>query len=136
MTAARNLERPGRGVAGRLDLYAYLAEDGFPAYRWHNGEPGTVRGTSRRVSAGPSARSGRARLARLDAEKVYARTGPASAFWWLTWERDADIAYRSLWMLRVVDAPAAIAARGSPRDLAQRPLDSTTSVPPTQAAGS
>ena len=48
------------------------------------------------------------------AEKVYARTGPASAFWWLTRERDADIAHRSRWMLRVVDAPAAIAARGFP----------------------
>ena len=50
----------------------------------------------------------------MSAEKVYARTGPASAFWWLTRERDADIAHRSRWMLRVVDAPAAIAARGFP----------------------
>jgi predicted acetyltransferase len=48
------------------------------------------------------------------AEKVYARTGPASAFWWLGRERDADIEHRSRWMLRVVDAPAAIAARGFP----------------------
>src|SRR5206468_2295618 len=48
------------------------------------------------------------------AENAYARTGPASAFWWLTRERDADIAHRSRWMLRVVDAPAAIAARGFP----------------------
>ena len=48
------------------------------------------------------------------ADKIYARTSPASAYWWLTAERDADIAHRSRWMLRVVDAPAAIAARGFP----------------------
>ena len=48
------------------------------------------------------------------AEKVYARVGAADAFWWLTRERDADVTHRSLWMLRVVDAPAAIAARGFP----------------------
>ena len=33
-------------------------------------------------------------------------------FWWLTAERDATITKRSMWMLRVVDAPGAIAARG------------------------
>jgi len=48
------------------------------------------------------------------ADTVYATTGPASAFWWLTRERDAGIRRRFRWMLRVVDAPAAIAARGFP----------------------
>jgi hypothetical protein len=41
-------------------------------------------------------------------------TAPDDPFWWLTRERDATIAKRSMWMLRVVDAPAAIAARGFP----------------------
>jgi predicted acetyltransferase len=54
------------------------------------------------------------------AEKVYARTGPASAFWWLTHERDADIQHRSRWMLRVVDAAAAVAARGFPAAVSLR----------------
>ena len=41
-------------------------------------------------------------------------TSPHDPFWWLTRERDATITYRSMWMLRVVDAAAAIAARGFP----------------------
>ena len=95
------------------DLYAYLAGDGFLAYRWQHhdlfvacaeavsGE--TVRAFWTHVGSHASI-----------AGKIYARTGPASAYWWLTAERDADIAHRSRWMLRVVDAPAAIAARGFP----------------------
>jgi predicted acetyltransferase len=95
------------------DVYAYLAADGFLAYQWQHhdlfvacaeavsGE--TVRAFWSHVGSHASI-----------AEKVYARTGPASAFWWLTAERDADIAHRSRWMLRVVDAPAAVAARGFP----------------------
>ena len=39
---------------------------------------------------------------------------PADPFWWLTHERDAALTGRSMWMLRVVDAPAAIAARVFP----------------------
>jgi predicted N-acetyltransferase YhbS len=95
------------------DVYAYLADDGFLAYQWQHhdlsvacaeavsGE--TVRAFWTHVGSHASI-----------AGKIYARTGPASAYWWLTAERDADIAHRSRWMLRVVDAPAAIAARGFP----------------------
>jgi predicted acetyltransferase len=96
-------------------LYAYLAEDGFLAYRWQRGNQDLYAERAEAISA----RTARALWTQLGshasiAEKVYARTGPASAFWWLTRERDADIAHRSRWMLRVVDAPAAIAARGFP----------------------
>ena len=96
-------------------LYAYLAEDGFLAYRWQRGNEDLYAERAEAISA----RTARALWTQLGshasiAEKVYARTGPASAFWWLTRERDADIAHRSRWMLRVVDAPAAIAARGFP----------------------
>jgi predicted acetyltransferase len=45
---------------------------------------------------------------------VTALTAPNDPFWWLTPERDATIGKRSMWMLRVVDAPAAIGARGFP----------------------
>ena len=48
------------------------------------------------------------------ARTVTALTAPNDPFWWLTTERDATISKRSMWMLRVVDAPAAIAARGFP----------------------
>ena len=95
------------------DLYAYLAGDGFLAYRWQhhdlfvaNAEAAsaqTIRALWTHVGSHASI-----------AGKIYARTGPASAFWWLAQERDADIAHRSRWMLRVADAPAAIAARGFP----------------------
>ncbi len=46
------------------------------------------------------------------ARTVTALTAPNDPFWWLTAERDATITKRSMWMLRVVDAPGAIAARG------------------------
>ncbi len=97
------------------DLYAYLAADGFLAYRWHHrnhdlfvecaeaGSAPTVRAFWTHVGSYASM-----------AEKIYARTSPASAIWWLTRERDPDIEHRARWMLRVVDAPAAIAARGFP----------------------
>jgi predicted acetyltransferase len=97
------------------DMYAYLCEDGFLIYRWHNGNDALLVEGAEAIS-GPTARvfwslvGSHASIA----EKVYARVGPADAFWWLTRERDADAEHRSLWMLRVVDAPAAIAARGFP----------------------
>ena len=51
-------------------------------------------------------------------------TSPNDPFWWLTRERDAAITHRSMWMLRVVDAPAAIAARGFPPGVsASAPLE-------------
>ncbi len=46
------------------------------------------------------------------ARTVTTLTAPNDPFWWLTAERDATITKRSMWMLRVVDGPAAIAARG------------------------
>src|SRR6266700_3071949 len=62
-----------------------------------------------------------ARLARLDRGPGlrHNRLGqphppPHPPSLWLARERDADIAHRFRWMLRVVDAPAAIAARGFP----------------------
>lgn len=96
-------------------LYAYLTEDGFLAYRWQRGNEELYAERAEAISA----RTARTLWTQLGshasiAGKVFARTGPASAFWWLTRERDADIAHRSLWMLRVIDAPAAIAARGFP----------------------
>ena len=96
-------------------LYAYLAEDGVLAYRWHNGNEGLFVERAEAVS-GQTVRALWTLLGSHAsiADKVYAMTGPASAFWWLTQERDADMRHRSRWMLRVVDAPAAIAARGFP----------------------
>jgi len=96
-------------------LYAYLADDGVLAYRWHNGNEGLFVERAEAVS-GQTVRALWTLLGSHAsiADKVYAMTGPAGAFWWLTQERDADMRHRSRWMLRVVDAPAAIAARGFP----------------------
>jgi predicted acetyltransferase len=97
------------------EIYAYLCDDGFLVYRWHHGNDELVVEGAEAVSAATlrafwSQLGGHASIA----QKVYARVGPADAFWWLTRERDADVEHRSMWMLRVVDAPAAIAARGFP----------------------
>src|SRR5947207_3456131 len=88
-------------------LYAYLAEDGFLAYRWQRGNEELFVERAEAVS-GQTVRALWTQLGSHAsiADRVYAITGPASAFWWLARERDADIAHRSRWMLRVVDAPA------------------------------
>ena len=105
-------------VAGRLadpDLYAYLRDDGFLVYRWHNGNDALFVEGAQAISASAQ----HAFWAHVGshasiADQVFARVGPADVFWRLTGERDADLHHRSMWMLRVVDAPAAIATRGFP----------------------
>lgn len=97
------------------DAYVYLCEDGVLSYRWHHGNDDLLVEGAQAASAATA----RAFWSQLGshagiAGKVYARVGPADAFWWLTRERDAGLDRRSMWMLRVVDAPAAIAARGFP----------------------
>lgn len=97
------------------DLYSYIAEDGFLAYHWRRGNDEIQ--VERAIAA--SAQTVRAMWSVVAshssiAETVRARVGPADPLWWLTRERDANLADRDMWMLRVVDAPAAIAARGFP----------------------
>ncbi|HEX4090605.1 MAG TPA: GNAT family N-acetyltransferase [Trebonia sp.] len=110
-------EGPTGQWLSRPDLYSYLAgEDGFAAYRWdgaghadllvervHAARPESLRALWAVIASHSSV-----------ARTVTALTAPNDPFWWLTAERDATIAKRSMWMLRVVDAPAAIAARGFP----------------------
>jgi len=111
-------------VAGWLtdpNLYAYLCDDGFLIYRWHNGNDALFVEGAEAISACTV----RAFWAHVGshasiADQVYARVGPADPFWRLTRERDAEMDHRSLWMLRVVDARAAIAARGFPAAVSLR----------------
>jgi predicted acetyltransferase len=105
-------------VASRLadpDLYAYLSDDGFLIYRWHHGNDALFVEGAEAISA-PAQRVLWAHVGSHAsiADEVFARVGPADVFWRLTRERDGDVHHRSMWMLRVVDAPAAIAARGFP----------------------
>lgn len=113
-------EGPAARWLAREDLYSYLAEeegtDGFAAYRWLGG--GAEELWVERVHA-----TGQETLRALwsviasHASTVGTVRGwisPNDPLWWLTHERDTDLSRRSMWMLRVVDAPAAIAARGFP----------------------
>lgn len=96
------------------ETYTYLAKDGFLAYTWRaKGElyvyralgasPGTIRALWDLIGS---------HAGNADAFGVV--TAPSDPFWWLTRERDAKLSSRVLWMLRVVDPPAAIGARGFP----------------------
>ena len=108
-------EGPAGQWLSRRDLYSYLAgDDGFAAYRW-SGE-GHANLLVERVHA-VTPESLRALWSVIASHSSVARTvtaltAPNDPFWWLTAERDATISKRSMWMLRVVDAPGAIAARG------------------------
>ncbi|GAA4101461.1 GNAT family N-acetyltransferase [Actinomadura miaoliensis] len=96
-------------------LYAYLAEDGFLAYGWADddaalsvdkvvaGSERTLRALWGVVGSGSST-----------AGTVHACVGPDDPVLWLVRERSTERVRRERWMLRVVDAPAAIAARGYP----------------------
>jgi predicted acetyltransferase len=111
--AAINLARPG--------YYSYLCEDGFLAYRWHNGSDEMF--VERMQAASPDALRGLVAVISSHAsiaDSVQGWINPADPIWWLTRERDATIRSRKMWMLRVVDAPAAIAARGFPPAVSMR----------------
>lgn len=133
-------EGPARQWLSRPDRYAYLAGDGeaegFAAYRWANGDtrellvervhaatPGALRALWSVIASNASV-----------TRTVHGLTAPSDPFWWLTQERDATISRRSMWMLRVVDLPAAIAARGFPPAVsAVVPLDIADEARPANA---
>jgi predicted acetyltransferase len=98
------------------NLYAYLCDDGFLIYRWHDGNHDALFVEGAEAISASTQRAFWAHVGSHAsiADQVYARVGTADAFWRLTRERDAEVHHRSMWMLRVVDAPAAIAARGFP----------------------
>jgi predicted acetyltransferase len=124
-----------RGWLGDPELYAYLCDDGFLVYRWHDGNDAVFIEGAEAIS-GPALRAFWSLVGSHAsiAEKVYARVSAADALWWLTRERDADVMHRSLWMLRVVDAPAAIAARGFPAATSlSAPLDISDGTLPANA---
>jgi predicted acetyltransferase len=95
------------------DAYRYRCDDGFISYQWR---PGSERlFVDWMAAASPGTQ--RALLALLaghssTADSIEIRTSPDSPLWWLLRERDAELTKRSMWMLRLVDAQAAIASRG------------------------
>ncbi len=95
--------------------FCYLAPDGFLAYRWHGPErdifvncvlaasPETTRAFWSIVASHVSM-----------ARQVHAVVPPGDPVAWLTREADLGLAVRESWMLRIVDAAAAVAGRGFP----------------------
>jgi predicted acetyltransferase len=109
--------RDAESVAAWLDdpaLFTYLAPDGFLAYRWRPGDEihieRIIAATERTVRELWSIVASHSSIA----ETVTARVGPADPVNWLTREPDTRLRYRELWMLRLVDVQAAVAARGFP----------------------
>jgi predicted acetyltransferase len=97
------------------DLFAYLADDGFIAYYWNDDRSGLVVD----IAVAGSAATARALWSLVGsgsstAETVRARISPHDPILWLLRDRTDERVTRSSWMLRIIDAPAAIAARGFP----------------------
>ncbi|HEY2548982.1 MAG TPA: GNAT family N-acetyltransferase [Streptosporangiaceae bacterium] len=106
---------------GSEDRYAYLAPDGFLGYRWRGGNSEIMVSS---VLAG-SAVTARALWQIVGSHATMANTvrayaGPQDAVGWLTSEPDVDVVRVDQWMLRVIDAPGAIAARGYPAAISLR----------------
>jgi predicted acetyltransferase len=94
------------------DAYRYISDDSFISYEWEPGNKGLAAGWV--LAAAPE--GARQQLALLaghssTAETVELTISPHGPLWWLLRERDARLARRSMWMLRVVDACAAIEQR-------------------------
>ena len=131
-TMRRWLTRPG-WYADR-DRYAYLARDGFLAYRWRKGHDEIV--VARLVSSTAEDTAALWAVAASNAsvaETVRAVVGPSDPLWWMLREQDANIAERESWMLRLLDAPAAIAARGFPAADLAVPLQITDDLRPANS---
>ncbi|HEY2239789.1 MAG TPA: GNAT family N-acetyltransferase [Streptosporangiaceae bacterium] len=96
------------------DLYAYLTPDGFLAYRWAQGQEihveRIVAATERTLRELWSVVASHSSIA----DTVTARVGPDDPIFWLTREPDTYLKFHEMWMLRLVDVPAAIHGRGFP----------------------
>jgi hypothetical protein len=97
------------------DHFAYLADDGFLSYRWSDGREEIK--VEELIAA--SAATARAFWQILSshatmASRIRACLAPDDPVTWLTKDPAAETHQVDTWMLRVIDAPAAIAARGYP----------------------
>ena len=97
------------------DHFAYLADDGFLSYRW-SGDMEELEVEELIAASAATARE----LWRIlafnanMASRVRACLAPDDPVTWLTRDPAAELHQVDPWMLRVVDAPAAIAGRGFP----------------------
>jgi predicted N-acetyltransferase YhbS len=96
-------------------IYCYLAPDGLLTYQWNKSQGEVLV----HVLAAGSGRTSRALWSIVAshgtmAERVRAMVSPDDPITWLVPEPDVALARREMWMLRLIDAPAAIAGRGFP----------------------
>jgi predicted acetyltransferase len=95
-------------------LFAYLAPDGFLAYRWGRGHEiqveRVVAATERTLRELWSIVASHSSIA----DTVTARVGPDDPIFWLTREPDTYLKHHELWMLRLVDVAEAVRGRGFP----------------------
>jgi predicted acetyltransferase len=99
------------------DHFAYLADDGFLSYRWADRGDGHELEVEELVAASAATASAFWQILAshsTTASRVRACLAPDDPVTWLTREPLAETRQVEVWMLRVVDAPAAIAARGYP----------------------
>jgi predicted acetyltransferase len=96
------------------DVFAYLAPDGFLAYGWH-GDKSTIMVTHALAASAETTRAlwGIVASHASQARTVRAWISPDDPIAWLTSDPDVGL-HREPWMLRLVDAAAAISARGFP----------------------
>lgn len=95
--------------------FAYLADDGFLSYRWGSGNDEVHVEELIAVSAGTARAFWRILASHASiAASVLACLAPDDPVHWLTREPDVETRRAFPWMLRIVDAPAAVAARGFP----------------------
>jgi predicted acetyltransferase len=131
-TLRRWLTRPGRYAD--KDRYTYLAPDGFLGYRWQRGHDEIFVERVVAASAGTTAALWAVAASNSSVvDTVRAQVGPSDPLWWMLREQDATIADRESWMLRLLDAPAAIAARGFPATDLAVPLQITDDVRPANS---
>ena len=131
-TVRRWLTRPGRYADD--DRYAYLAPDGFLGYRWHRGNDEIFIDQLAAVSAQTTRALWAVAASNSSVvEAVRAQVGLSDPLWWMLREQDAKIADRESWMLRLLDAPAAIAARGFPATDLAVPLRITDDLRPANS---
>jgi predicted acetyltransferase len=97
------------------DQFAYLADDGFLSYRW-SGDREELEVEELIAASAATARAFWQILAShaTMASRVRACLAPDDPVTWLTRDPAAETRQADAWMLRLVDAPAAIAARGFP----------------------
>jgi predicted acetyltransferase len=100
---------------GDEQRFAYLAPDGFLAYRWQDGNDELL--VERALASSAAATRaiwGVVASHSSIAQTVRATVGPADPVQWLTTDPDVRQSGRNAWMLRVLDPAAAVAVRGFP----------------------